>query len=41
MDKGYFYTAVANFSLFTLHFSLFYIPLPTKWKVTKSSDGTP
>ena len=33
--------AVANFSLFPFHFTLFYVPLRSKWKVTTSSDGIP
>ena len=41
MKNKEFSEAVANFSLFTLHFSLFYVPLPSKWKVAKSSDGIP
>ena len=31
MDNGYFYAAAANFSLFTLHFSLFYSTFATKY----------
>ena len=30
MDNGYFYAAVANFSLFTIHYSLLFITFARK-----------